>query len=106
MFYQHNLKLIKRTNIETIAAIRDLAIIVLAAVATTALLLGSVSIYRLSRSAHRTAQNVETISEILLESVARPLSNIPVILDAGKSVLGWVQEYLSKNRREGGDDES
>ncbi|PKB78717.1 MAG: hypothetical protein BZY88_17035 [SAR202 cluster bacterium Io17-Chloro-G9] len=93
-------------SIETIAAIRDLAIIVLAGVAVLVFLLGGFSLYRISRSAHRTAQNVEAISVILLESVARPLSNIPTILETGKNVLGWVQQYLSNERREEQDDKS
>jgi uncharacterized membrane protein affecting hemolysin expression len=92
-------------TIETIAAIRDLAIIVLAGVAVIVLLMGGVSIYRLSRSVHRTAGNVEAISAILLESVAKPLRNIPTIVETGRNVLGWVQEYLSKERRNEQDDE-
>ena len=92
--------------IETIAAIRDLSIIVLAGVVVIVLVVGSVSANRLSRSVNRTAANVEAISVILLESVAKPLRNIPLILDTGRSVLGWVQEYLSKERRNEQDDES
>jgi len=92
--------------IETIAAIRDLSIIVLAGVVVIVLVVGSVSANRLSRSVNRTAANVEAISVILLESVAKPLRNIPTILDTGRSVLGWVQEYLSKERRNEQDDES
>lgn len=92
--------------IETIAAIRDLSIIVLAGVVVIVLLVGSVSANRLSRSVNRTVANVEAISVILLESVAKPLRNIPTILDTGRSVLGWVQEYLSKERRKEQDDES
>ena len=92
--------------IETIAAIRDLSIIVLAGVVVIVLVVGSVSANRLSRSVNRTAANVEAISVILLESVAKPLRNIPTILDTGRSVLGWVQEYLSKERRNEQDDEA
>ena len=92
--------------IETIAAIRDLSIIVLAGVVVIVLVVGSVSANRLSRSVNRTAANVEAISVILLESVAKPLRNIPTILDTGRSVLGWVQDYLSKERRNEQDDES
>ena len=92
--------------IETIAAIRDLSIIVLAGVVVIVLVVGSVSANRLYRSVNRTAANVEAISVILLESVAKPLRNIPTILDTGRSVLGWVQEYLSKERRNEQDDES
>ena len=92
--------------IETIAAIRDLSIIVLAGVVVIVLVVGSVSANRLSRSVNRTAANVEAISVIILESVAKPLRNIPTILDTGRSVLGWVQEYLSKERRNEQDDEA
>ena len=62
--------------------------------------------YRLSRPLRRTAQNVEAISEILHESVARPLSNIPTILELGRNVLGWVQQYLSNERRNEQNDDS
>ncbi|PKB64805.1 MAG: hypothetical protein BZY80_01660 [SAR202 cluster bacterium Io17-Chloro-G2] len=93
-------------SIETIAAIRDLSIIVLTGVAVIVLLMGGLSFYRLSRSVQRTARNVEAISEILLDSVARPLRNIPTILESGKNVLGWVQEYLSKDRRNEQNDDS
>lgn len=93
-------------TIEVIAAIRDLSIIVLAGVAVIVLLMGGVSIYRLSRSVNRTAANVEAISVILHESVAKPLRNIPTILETGRNVLGWVQEYLSKERRNEQDDNS
>ncbi len=61
---------------------------------------------RITRSVRRTAANVEVISGILLESVARPLANIPTILETGKNVVGWVQQYLSKERRDEQNDDS
>ncbi len=75
-------------------------------VAIIVLLVGGVSLLRIIRSVRRTAANVEIISGILLESVARPLANIPTILETGKNVVGWVQQYLSKERRDEQDDDS
>ena len=60
---------------------------------------------RVSKSVERTARNIEEISEILRDSVLRPLSNIPMIMESTGNVLGWVQQYISKNRRKE-DDES
>ncbi len=75
-------------------------------VAIIVLLVGGVSLLRITRSVRRTAANVEIISGILLESVAKPLANIPTILETGRNVVGWVQQYLSKERRDEQDDES
>jgi hypothetical protein len=75
-------------------------------VAIIVLLVGGVSLLRITRSVRRTAANVEVISGILLESVARPLANIPTILETGKNVVGWVQQYLSKERRDEQNDDS
>ena len=75
-------------------------------VAIIVLLVGGVSLLRITRSVRRTAANVEIISGILLESVARPLANIPTILETGRNVVGWVQQYLSKERRDEPDDDS
>ena len=70
------------------------------------LIAGGVYLLKISRSVRRTAKNVEVISEVLLESVARPLSNIPMILESAGNVFGWVQQYLSKDRREEQDDDA
>lgn len=75
-------------------------------VAIIVLLVGGVSLLRITRSVRRTAENVEIISGIVLESVAKPLANIPTILETGRNVVGWVQQYLSKERRDEPDDES
>lgn len=75
-------------------------------VAIVVLLVGGVSLLRITRSVRRTAANVEIISGIVLESVAKPLANIPTILETGRNVVGWVQQYLSKERRDEQDDDS
>jgi hypothetical protein len=75
-------------------------------VAIVVLLVGGVSLLRITRSVRRTAANVEIISGIVLESVAKPLANIPTILETGRNVVGWVQQYLSKERRDEPDDDS
>ena len=62
-------------------------------------IVGSVYVVQISKSVRRTARNVEDISEILRDSVLRPLSNIPVMMESAGNVLGWVQQYISKDRR-------
>ena len=65
---------------------------------------GGLLAFRLYRSIQRTAQNVEAISGVMLESVARPLSHIPTLVEIGRSVVGWVQEYRANQGREEEDD--
>ena len=60
----------------------------------------------LYRSIKHTAMNVEAISGVLLESVARPLSNIPTLVELGRSVVGWVQEYRTRQGRDEEDDDA
>ena len=67
-------------------------------------IVGSVYAIQISKSVRRTTRNVEEISEILRDSVLRPLSNIPVIMESAGNVLGWVQQYISKERRNEDDD--
>lgn len=70
----------------------------------TVVIVGSVYGVRVSKSVQRTAKNIEEISEILRDSVLRPLSNIPMIMESTGNVLGWVQQYISKDRRKEDDD--
>ena len=77
----------------------------LAVVVVAAVIVGSVYGVQVSKSVRRSARNIEEISEILKDSVLRPLSNIPMIMESTGNVLGWVQQYISKDRRKE-DDES
>ena len=69
-----------------------------------AIVVGSVYAVQVSKSVRRTARNVEDISEILRDSVLRPLSNIPMMMESAGNVLGWVQQYISKDRRNENDE--
>ena len=61
-------------------------------------MVGSVWLVRLFRSARRTTQNLEDITGILLNRVARPLSVVPPVMDVVRNVVELVQEYRSKDR--------
>ena len=82
--------------IETIAIIRDLFIIVFAGTFTLAVLVTGLWLFRLYRSVHRTGENLEEISSIVLNRVARPLSTVPPLMDVVKYVEGWIQECRSR----------
>ena len=75
-----------------------------AGISVVALVVGGVMVLSLYWSVKRSAQNVEAISGVVLESVARPLSNIPTLVELGRSVVGWVQEYRSRQGRDEDDD--
>ena len=78
----------------------------LSGVLVIAAAVGGLMGFSLYRSIKRTAVNVEAISGVLLESVARPLSNIPTLVELGRSVVGWVQEYRSRQGRYEEDDDA
>jgi hypothetical protein len=51
-------------------------------------------------------QNVEEISGIVLNRVAKPLVNLPPLLDTVKDIFGFVQELRAKGQNEDEEDES
>ena len=61
----------------------------------------SVSLLRLFRSTRRVTQNLEEISEILLNRVARPLSVVPTVMEVVREVVELVREYRGKDRLSG-----
>lgn len=63
------------------------------------LLVGSFLAFGLFRSIRGTVRNVEAVSSIIVNKVARPLSNVPALADVVRTVLGLVQEYRSRERR-------
>ena len=65
---------------------------------TAAALVGGWLMFRLYRPLRRTAQNLEVISDIFAERVARPLSNIPALLELVKYVVGLVPGLRSEER--------
>ena len=89
---------------ELIATIRDVSLITLTVCLTIALILWTVWIFRLYRSAKRTVRNVEDMSSIVRERVVEPLTTIPPLMDIAQSVLGFVQRLVSKERRNEEDD--
>ena len=58
------------------------------------------------RSTRRVTQNLEDISGIVLNRVAKPLVTLPPLLDTVKDVFGFVQELRSRDQNEDEEDES
>jgi hypothetical protein len=56
-------------------------------------------VFRLLRSVRRIIRNVEEVSSIIVNRVARPLSNFPGLADMARTVMGLVQQYRSRERR-------
>ena len=68
------------------------------------MLVSAVWLFRLYLSTRRITRNLEEISGIVLNRVARPLSTLPPLMEVTKYVLGLVQEYRSRERRYENDD--
>jgi len=81
-------------------------VIVFTGALTLLALVGSIGILRLYRSTRRVSQNMEDISGIVLNRVAKPLVNLPPLLDTVKDVFGFVQELRAKDQNEVEKDES
>ena len=79
--------------------IRDIFIIVFTGVFTLVLLVGIFLAFGLFRSVRRTVRNVEEVTSIIVNKVAKPLSNLPALADVVRTVLGLVQQYRSRERR-------
>jgi len=86
-------------RIETISTIRDVFIIVLTGIFILVLLVGGFLAFGIFRSVRRTVRNVEEVTSIIVNRVARPLSNIPGLAGVARTVLGLVQQYRSRERR-------
>ena len=63
------------------------------------LLVGSFLVFGVLRSIQRSVHNVEAVISIILNRVARPLSNIPALAEVARRVMGLVQQYRSRERR-------
>ncbi|MBQ10656.1 MAG: hypothetical protein CMJ45_03800 [Planctomyces sp.] len=81
-------------------------VIVFTGVLTLLALVGSIGLLRLYRSTRRVTQNLEDISGIVLNRVAKPLVTLPPLLDTVKDVFGFVQELRSRDQNEDEEDES
>ena len=84
---------------ELIATIRDVSIIALTVCLTVALILWTVWLFRLYRSAKRTVRNVEDMALIVRERVVEPLATIPPLMEIAQKALGFVQRLVSRERR-------
>ncbi len=89
---------------ELIATIRDVSIIALTVCLTVALILWTVWLFRLYRSAKRTVRNVEDMALIVRERVVEPLTTIPPLMEIAQNALGFVQRLVSRERRNEEDD--
>ena len=81
-------------------------VIVFTGVLTLFALVGSIGLLRLYRSTRRVTQNLEDISGIVLNRVAKPLVSLPPLLDTVKDVFWFVQELRAKDQNEVEKDES
>jgi len=62
------------------------------------LVVWSAWLFRVYRSTRQVTQNVEEITGILLNRVARPLSVVPTVMEVVRGVVELVQEYRNKDR--------
>ena len=68
-------------------------VIVFTGLSTLLLVVWSVWLFRLYRSTRQVTQNVEEITGILLNRVARPLSVVPTVMEVVRGVVELVQDY-------------
>ncbi len=73
-------------------------VIAFTGVSTLLLAVWSVWLFRVYRSTRQVTQNVEEITGILLNRVARPLSVVPTVMEVVRGVVELVQEYRHTDR--------
>ncbi|RUA24059.1 MAG: hypothetical protein DSY79_01300 [Chloroflexi bacterium] len=71
---------------------------------TLLLVVWSVWFFRVYRSTRQVMQNVEEITGILLNRVARPLSVVPTVMEVVRGVVELVQEYRNTDRTSDADE--
>ena len=79
-------------------------VIVFTGLSTLLLVVWSVWLFRFYRSTRQVTQNVEEITGILLNRVARPLSVVPTVMEVVRSVVELVQEYRNTDRTSDADE--
>ena len=79
-------------------------VIVFTGLSTLLLLVWSVWLFRVYRSTRQVTQNVEEITDILLNRVARPLSVVPTVMEVVRGVVELVQEYRNIDRTSDSDE--
>ena len=88
----------------TLAVIRDIFIIVASGVFVLVLLVAGWLAFGLYRPLRRAARNLEGLSEIIVNRVVGPLSNLPSLAEVAKNVMGLVQQYRAGERRNDDDE--
>jgi hypothetical protein len=79
-------------------------VIVFTGLSTLLLVVWSVWLFRVYRSTRQVTQNVEEITGILLNRVARPLSVVPTLMEVVRGVVELVQEYRNPDRTSDADE--
>ena len=79
-------------------------VIVFTGLSTLLLVVWSVWLFRVYRSTRQVTQNVEEITGILLNRVARPLSVVPTVMEVVRGLVELVQEYRNVDRTSDADD--
>ena len=79
-------------------------VIVFTGLSTLLLVVWSVCLFRVYRSTRQVTQNVEEITGILLNRVARPLSVVPTVMEVVRGVVELVQEYRNPDRTSDADE--
>ncbi len=79
-------------------------VIVFTGLSTLLLVVWSVWFFRVYRSTRQVTQNVEEITGILLNRVARPLSVVPTVMEVVRGVVELVQEYRNPDRTSDADE--
>ena len=79
-------------------------VIVFTGLSTLLLVVWSVWLFRVYRSTRQVTQNVEEITGILLNRVARPLSVVPTVMEVVRGVVELVQEYRNIDRTSDADE--
>ena len=62
-------------------------------------LVAALMLYRLYRKVSRTTQNLQEFSGILVDRVAKPLSNLPSLIEGLRHAIGLIRENVSRERR-------
>ena len=88
-----------------IPLIRDILIIVAAGIFIIILLVVAFILLRLYPSVRRITRNVEESSNVLLNVVSKPLNLVTAFLELVNRVMGLVEQFRSRERRNE-DDES
>ena len=79
-------------------------VIVFTGLSTLLLVVWNVWLFRVYRSTRQVTQNVEEITGVLLNRVARPLSVVPTVMEVVRGVVKLVQEYRNPDRTSDADE--